>query len=721
MERGSERVLDEQLLAERPSALPWKAGLVAAVAIIVLGGGGYLYHVRSQSPSGVVYTAIPAVRGSLSATVSATGPVSTAASIPLTFKNSGQLTAVLVKAGDNVTAGQVLARESTSDLKHAVDAAQATVDQQTAILQQAQAGPTAGAIAVARAAVDTATAARVDAEHTVAEVQHTSAATLATAQHSVANASLAVTAAQQALHTNQAQQAASARADATNVANAQAAVTAAQAAIAALQQQVAADTASDQVAVTNASTALDDARANQVLAEQAATQALTHAQQAAPVSAAMQAQQLAAARNALLTAQVTRDGACGQSATSTACKAGDAAVNTAQTGVDQAAVAAQQAEQQAQQAITAAQQQIASASASATVDAAAAALATAKAALKANQAKYQGSMSAAQAQLGQAQGALRAAQDAQTTNAAKAQQSLAASQQQIEQATAALTAAHDAFSSAQAQGSAAIQQAQQQLDQAQAQQHAAEASLEQASAPPTPAAIAAAQAQLNGAKAALATAQGNLADATLESPIDATVAQVNDIAGQYVSGGADGTSSSTNSNASTTAFIVLTDLHALQVVAQVNEADMAQVVPGLPVRYTLNAFPDQQFTGRVAAVQPLGSTSNNVVSYDVTCTIDTTTARLLPGMTAVVSIITASRNDVIVIPSVALTFAQASPSNVPEVTVTPASGSSTSVLVLRNGTPVRVNVQTGLSDGTRTEIVSGLQSGDRVITGVTGP
>jgi HlyD family secretion protein len=99
----------------------------------------------------------------------------------------------------------------------------------------------------------------------------------------------------------------------------------------------------------------------------------------------------------------------------------------------------------------------------------------------------------------------------------------------------------------------------------------------------------------------------------------------------------------------------------------------------------------------VAAIQPAGTTTSNVVSYSVAIAVDPTDAPLLPGMTATVTIITGSASDVVTVPSSAI--------------------SNGSVNVLRDGVVTPVKVQAGVTDGVTTEIVSGLQRGEQVVMG----
>lgn len=497
----------------------------------------------------------------------------------------------------------------------------------------------------------------------------------------------------------------------------------------AVQAQITANTSSDRTAVTNDQMALDTATKNlsavqtQVAqnvagdrtalqnAQQAAAnsqKALSGAQATVQASQGTTAQQIAAAKSSLYTAQVSRDGACGQNTTNTQCKAGDAAVSAAQTGIDQATAAAQAAVAQGQQAIATAQSQL---------DQANGALKTAEDTLNTHLATYQGNVVTANGQVAQAQGAQQAAQDAQAANATQAQQMLAQSRQAVDQAGAALGTAQTSYDQMAATTAANLQAAQGQVAQAQAAVQSAQANAQQVATPPTPADLAVVQAQVDQARAALGTTQDHLTAATLLAPFAGTVAQVNDTPGALVGGGSAGTSSSTNSSTSSTAFIVLTDLSALQVVAQVNEADLAAVKLGEPVQFTLNAIPGHTFSGKVAAIQPLGTASNNVVTYNVTCTIDATQTKLLPGMTANVTIVTRHETNAVQVPAAALAFAQS-----PTAASLPSSGQAVSganaqVLILQNGHAVRQPVHTGLSDGSHTEVLAGLNDGQQVVTG----
>jgi len=142
-------------------------------------------------------------------------------------------------------------------------------------------------------------------------------------------------------------------------------------------------------------------------------------------------------------------------------------------------------------------------------------------------------------------------------------------------------------------------------------------------------------------------------------------------------------------------------------VALISEADIGKIQPGQKASFTLSAFPGRTFTGTVASIQPSGTTTSNVVTYNVLVSVDPSSisdVTLLPSMTATVSIVTQEVDNATLVPNSALSY---------------AGGQGNAVMVLRNGNPVRVPVQTGISDGTDTVVVSGVQPGDQVVTGIS--
>ena len=260
--------------------------------------------------------------------------------------------------------------------------------------------------------------------------------------------------------------------------------------------------------------------------------------------------------------------------------------------------------------------------------------------------------------------------------------------------------------------------------------------------------VTSAQAQLASAQAGLQTAQHNLANAVLTAPHAGVVGAINGSVGGSPGTSASSSSSSGTSNGSSGAFIQIVDLSALQVTANVNEADIGSISQGQVVTFTVSAYAGRSFTGKVSAISPLGQTTSNVVTYPVTIDVDTQSLRgasLLPAMTANVTITTAARPGALLIPASAVTFArQAISSTNGYITraqaVAAARSARQQLLTLQGGstdlskdnpTPAYVlersqgkwvvkPVVLGLTDGTNYEVLAGLESGEAVVTGQQG-
>ena len=141
----------------------------------------------------------------------------------------------------------------------------------------------------------------------------------------------------------------------------------------------------------------------------------------------------------------------------------------------------------------------------------------------------------------------------------------------------------------------------------------------------------------------------------------------------------------------------------MQIDSSVVEADIGKVKVGMPVDFTVDAYPDITFKGKVSVVRLAPLTVQNVVTYDVVVLVDNTDFRLKPGMTANVSIITSSKENVIKIPNAALRF---TPSEKSKGT-TWKGEKGPGVWILENNKPKRLKITTGISDGNYTEVMSG--------------
>lgn len=139
-------------------------------------------------------------------------------------------------------------------------------------------------------------------------------------------------------------------------------------------------------------------------------------------------------------------------------------------------------------------------------------------------------------------------------------------------------------------------------------------------------------------------------------------------------------------------------------VIQVNlsQIDTPKVKVGNKATLTFDAFPGKTYTGKVVSIDTIGAVSSGVTTYPAVIKLDTQTPDIFSNMTASANIITQFKNDVNLIPSSAVQ----------------TQNGNFSVRVLKNGKIEQINVETGLSSSTQTEITSGLQEGDTVITGI---
>jgi HlyD family secretion protein len=215
------------------------------------------------------------------------------------------------------------------------------------------------------------------------------------------------------------------------------------------------------------------------------------------------------------------------------------------------------------------------------------------------------------------------------------------------------------------------------------------------------ASVGAAKAQVAQADAALRNAQTNLGYTRIVSPVDGTVVSRNVDVGQTVAA----------SFQTPTLFTIAQDLTKMQIDTSVDEADIGKVKVGQDVEFTVDAYADITFKGKVGQVRIAPITVQNVVTYDVVITVDNPDLKLKPGMTANVSIIVAEKKDIARIPNAALRF---KPSGMTKAKQ-PQKGSA--VWILENERLKRLPVTVGIGDGNFTEITKGeLKEGQDVIT-----
>ncbi|MDP2682944.1 MAG: efflux RND transporter periplasmic adaptor subunit [Deltaproteobacteria bacterium] len=214
-----------------------------------------------------------------------------------------------------------------------------------------------------------------------------------------------------------------------------------------------------------------------------------------------------------------------------------------------------------------------------------------------------------------------------------------------------------------------------------------------------------AEAQVEQQKAALELTEVNLEYTIIKSPVDGIVISRNVDIGQTVAA----------SFQTPTLFTIAKDLTKMQVNTNVDEADIGTVKLGQEGHFTVDAFPESVFNGKVSQIRNAPIIVQNVVTYDVIIEVSNKNMELKPGMTANVSIVTARKDNVIKIPNAALRF---KPQEQEYANHKSAKQERGSKVWLQGGQQIKpVSIKTGISDGNFTEIMEGeIKEGDEVIT-----
>lgn len=217
--------------------------------------------------------------------------------------------------------------------------------------------------------------------------------------------------------------------------------------------------------------------------------------------------------------------------------------------------------------------------------------------------------------------------------------------------------------------------------------------------------------QVVSAKEEVQRAQTNLGYATITSPIDGVVLSKSVEEGQTVAA----------SFSTPELFTIAQDLTNMQVVADVDEADIGDVKEGERVTFTVDAYPDDTFEGEVKQVRQEATTTNNVVTYEVVISAPNADLKLKPGLTANVTIYTAERKGVLSVPSKALRFIPQK-ETVGKMKIVDVANAKNKVWTIEGNSIVAHKMNIGMTDGTNTQIVGGIAEGTKVVTGlnVTG-
>lgn len=200
-------------------------------------------------------------------------------------------------------------------------------------------------------------------------------------------------------------------------------------------------------------------------------------------------------------------------------------------------------------------------------------------------------------------------------------------------------------------------------------------------------------------------AQTNLGYATITSPIDGTVISKSVEEGQTVAASFN----------TPELFTIAKDLTNMQVVANVDEADIGNVKEGDRVTFTVDAYPDDTFEGTVKQVRLEATTNNNVVTYEVVISAPNADLKLKPGLTANVTIYTQERSGVLAVANKALRFTPTKETVGKDMKIVDCKGKN-KVWTLNGNTLTAHPVTIGQSDGINTEITKGLKQGDKIVT-----
>jgi multidrug efflux pump subunit AcrA (membrane-fusion protein) len=229
--------------------------------------------------------------------------------------------------------------------------------------------------------------------------------------------------------------------------------------------------------------------------------------------------------------------------------------------------------------------------------------------------------------------------------------------------------------------------------------------------------IASAQAAVSSDELTVKTDQTALTGTKLYAPTAGTIASISGAVGDEVTAGSGGTgsgssgsgssgtaatssvaASSSSSSSSSNGFIVLADLSSMQLVVSVSEADIGSIKVGEPATVSIDSLANEEFAAKVTSISVLSTDTSGVVSYDVTLRLTQNSSKLRPGMSATATIISQQVNDAVNVESAAIS----------------SRGTTSTVMLLKDGKRVVTPVITGLVGSSSTQIVAGLSAGEQV-------
>lgn len=186
---------------------------------------------------------------------------------------------------------------------------------------------------------------------------------------------------------------------------------------------------------------------------------------------------------------------------------------------------------------------------------------------------------------------------------------------------------------------------------------------------------------------------------TMTSPIGGTVISMSANVGEQAGGSSNSGSGSSSGTSGSSGLVTVADLSRLSMKAAVDQADISKVSTDQSATITLDAVPGKEFHGKVISIDPIPTTSQNVVTYGVNISMDKLDEGVRLGMTANISIDLGKKDGVMVVPNIAVH----------------TQGTNKTVTKMIDGQETPVTVETGVSDSNNTEIISGLSIGDAVV------
>ncbi len=238
--------------------------------------------------------------------------------------------------------------------------------------------------------------------------------------------------------------------------------------------------------------------------------------------------------------------------------------------------------------------------------------------------------------------------------------------------------------------------------------------------------VAVAEANLAIAEAELKQQQADLVKSRIYAPIDGIVLTRSVNPGQTVA----------SSMQAPVLFVLAANLENMELEAAIDEADIGGVRTGQAARFTVDAFPERSFDADIRDISFASVATEGVVTYNARLDVDNSELLLRPGMTATVTVVTRQADNVLTVPAEAFRFSPPAANErggfslrnlfMPRMRSGRPNGQRQggseagmrTLYVLRDGAPQAVQVKVGATDGQKMEIVSGLEIGDQVVTGM---